>query len=161
MFDSRQEQRFFSYHSVHTGTCVHPIPLLPGFKQWGREAEYTSLSNVWVKNAWSYTFTPHTPSRLEAYLSTEAIYLCIYIHWLSSPHESQRLCVDKMKGNREEQIFGAYVIKEVKPYRLMLCTSSWTIVTQADLHQRNVDILGAKTDDIPGWLSQSTDIHHA
>jgi hypothetical protein len=134
MFDSRQEQRFFSYHSAHTGTLVYPIPLLPGFKQRGREDEYTTVPNVWVKNTWSYTFIPHTPSWLEAYLCTEAIYLCVYIHWLSFPHESQRLCVDKVKGNREEQTFGAYVIKAVMSYRLMYVLQP-NIVTRADLQQ--------------------------
>jgi hypothetical protein len=39
---------------------------------------------------------------------------CTFLHWLSFLHGSPRLRVDKMRGNSEEQIFGAYFIKAVE-----------------------------------------------
>jgi hypothetical protein len=46
--------------------CIPRVVLSPEVKWPGREAERSPPSSTEVNNTWSYTSTPHTPSRLSA-----------------------------------------------------------------------------------------------
>jgi hypothetical protein len=59
---------------VQIGSGANPAPIqwifLPGSKAAGRESDHSPPSRAKVKNAWSFTSTPHTCSWHSAYSST-------------------------------------------------------------------------------------------
>jgi hypothetical protein len=60
---------------------IHWVPgvLFPEAKLPGREADHSRPSSAEVKNAWSYTSTPHTSSWSGAYLSTVYSFMAWYL----------------------------------------------------------------------------------
>jgi hypothetical protein len=76
-FDSRQGLGIFLFATASRpalGATQPPTKWVPGVlstgvKRPGREASHSAQSSAEVKNTWSYTSTPHTPSRRGGYLT--------------------------------------------------------------------------------------------
>jgi len=73
----------FSYFSE--GPTQSPIQWVPvalylGVKRLGREADKSPPSSAELKNVWSYTSTPHTPSWRGTLLCTGAV---LFYHWFT------------------------------------------------------------------------------
>jgi hypothetical protein len=80
-FESRQEMGIFLLTASRSalGPIQPPIQWVPGafslgIKRLGREADRSPPSSTKVKNAWSYTSTPNTPSWRGAQLKHRNIF---------------------------------------------------------------------------------------